>query len=71
VVFPTAFQLETKTSNFYVPFSAVDFTRFDGKTITVSVRSKLITIESANAIYAKSLYHDLTHAIAGGYLEKD
>lgn len=71
VVFPTAFQLETKEANFYVPFTAIDYTRLEGKTISVSVRGKLITIESANPIYAKSLYHDLTHAIAGDYLDKD
>lgn len=71
VVFPTAFQFETKEAGFYVPFSAIDFTRMEGKTITISVRGKLITIELSNPMYAKSLYHDLTHAIAGDYLDKD
>jgi len=71
VIFPTAFQLETDEVNFYVPFTAVDFTRLENKTITVSVRGKTITIWTANPAYAKKLYQDLTKAIAGEYLDKN
>jgi len=71
VVFPTAFQFETKEINFYVPFTAVDFTRLEDNTITVSVRGRLIIIRTTNQFHAKGLYHDLTHAIAGDYLDKD
>jgi hypothetical protein len=71
VVFPTAFQYETKDANFYVPFTAINYTLLENKTITISVRGKIITIKAANSAYAKSLYHDLTRAIAGEYLDKD
>ena len=71
VVFPTAFQFETKQTNFYVPFTAIGYTKLEGKNITVSVRGKVITIKASNAAYAKSLYHDLTRAISGEYLDKD
>lgn len=71
VVFPTAFQLETGEVNFYVPFSAIDFTRLENKTITVSVRGKVMTIWTDKPFNAKSLYQDLTRAISGDFLDKD
>ena len=71
VVFPSAFQLETKDVNFYVPFTAVDYTRLENKTITVSVSGKIITIKVSSTAYATTLYKDLTKAISGEYLDKD
>lgn len=71
VVFPTAFQFETKETNFYVPFTAIDYTRLENKTIIVSIRGQVITIKATNRSYAKILYQDLTKAIAGEYLDRD
>jgi hypothetical protein len=71
VVFPSAFQLETKEVTFYVPFTAIDYTRLENKTITVSMNGKIITIKVSSTAYATTLYKDLTKAISGEFLDKD